>query len=125
MKKREVKCPIQAFGEIMSSRWDWLIVRELMVSDRQGFNELMHSVSGISSRTLSQRLKNLHAAGIVRQKKIASNTTIPFRSRYSLTPLGKKLEPVLEKMTDWMKKYDRAVLAKLKKEEPVKAPRTK
>ncbi len=117
-------CPIQAFLEIVSSKWDWFILCRLMNVKKSGFNDLKKSL-GICEKMLSQRLERLRRRGIIEKKKIPSKRTI-HGSQYSLTPLGEKLESIMEKMAaDWMKEYKEPGNRKIKKEEPEKTPRKK
>lgn len=69
-----------------------LIIRDLLKGNKR-FSELQQSLSGISSRTLTLKLKRLEADGI------ASKTDI----YYILTPQGKKLKSVIEAMETWGK----------------------
>ena len=80
-------CPIAKTAEMLSDTWTILIIKELMVSQRR-FCELEKELSGISTRTLTLKLKKL-----VTEKIVEKNDII-----YSLTGKGKKLKMVFDAM---------------------------
>ncbi len=69
-----------------------LIVRDLC-EGRRRFNGLLASLEGISSRTLSQRLKMLEGAGIVERERPGTSAQ---RVEYALTEKGRALLPLVE-----------------------------
>lgn len=95
---------IAAAMEIIGNKWTALILRDLLEGP-QRFCELERSVGTINPRTLSQRLDDLEAHGIVTRKSFAE---VPPRTEYTLTQKGKDLLPVLKQMAAWGNKYDEA-----------------
>jgi DNA-binding HxlR family transcriptional regulator len=89
-----VGCPVARTAEIIGNKWTPLIVRDL-ARGRRRFSELERSLSGISPKTLSERLKRLEEAGVVDRACFAE---VPPRVEYSLTPKGYDLLPVIESM---------------------------
>lgn len=87
-------CPICATAEVLCSKWTMLIVRDLM-GGRARFCELERSLKGISPRTLSLRLRELEAQGIVDRHTYAE---VPPRVEYRLTDKGRALVPVVNAM---------------------------
>ena len=87
-------CPVARTAEIIGNKWTPLIVRDLARGHRR-FSELERSLSGISPKTLSERLKRLEDAGVVDRACFAE---VPPRVEYSLTPKGFALLPVIESM---------------------------
>jgi DNA-binding HxlR family transcriptional regulator len=77
----EKTCPVTTTLGIIGGRWTLLILRDLFSGTRR-FGELRKSLSGISPRTLSARLKFLEQEGIVERKVYAE---VPPRVEYSLT----------------------------------------
>jgi DNA-binding HxlR family transcriptional regulator len=63
---------------------------------------LEHALSGISPRTLSQRLDDMEHCGLITKKSFAE---VPPRVEYTLTQKGKDLLPILKSMGDWGEKY--------------------
>ncbi len=84
-------CPIETTFKIIGKKWTVLVLRELFLGVNQ-FNRLEENVEGITSKVLSQRLKEMQRLGIV-DRQIVSQA--PIRVEYRLTALGRRLEPVL------------------------------
>jgi DNA-binding HxlR family transcriptional regulator len=83
--------------ELVGSRWTGAIIRALLVGKRR-FGELSGAIPGISDRMLSERLKELEAAGIV-VRTVFPET--PVRIEYQLTPKGSALAGVVQAISDW------------------------
>jgi DNA-binding HxlR family transcriptional regulator len=94
---------IAATMEIIGNKWTALILRDLFESPKR-FCELEKSVGSINPRTLSQRLDDLEAHGILSR---ASYAEVPPRTEYTLTSKGRDLYPVLKQMAAWGSKYER------------------
>lgn len=95
--RKAVSCPVETTLEVIGGRWKVLVLHHL----REGtlrFGEIHRRLSGISHRTLSKQLRELEAAGIVERHVYGE---IPPKVEYSLTPLGRSLEPVLVAMHHW------------------------
>lgn len=87
--------------QIIGSKWTALILRDLHSGPKR-FGELERSLTGISPRTLSQRLDDLEQCHIVTRQVFHE---VPPRTEYSLTPKGRDLLPVLQQMAAWGAKY--------------------
>jgi DNA-binding HxlR family transcriptional regulator len=74
-----------------------LVIRELLGGARR-FGQLRDSLTGISPKTLTDRLRELEDAGLVSRTIYAE---IPPRTEYRLTGLGQSLEPVLVALADF------------------------
>ncbi len=90
----DVTCPVYATADLISGKWTILVLRDLAES-RCRFCELERSLTGISPRTLSLRLRALEEQGIVRRE---SYSEVPPRVEYSLTDKGRALVPLIEDM---------------------------
>lgn len=108
MKSISVNTPIEPQSgciasamEIIGNKWTALILRDLFEGPKR-FCELEKSVGNINPRTLSQRLDDLEAHGIISKKSFAE---VPPRVEYTLTQKGKDLLPVLQQMAAWGTKY--------------------
>ena len=66
------------------------------------FGELEDALGGMSPRTLTFKLRMLEREGIVRRRAFAKH---PPRVEYRLTPKGRALEPLVEAMRAYGKKY--------------------
>lgn len=92
-----VRCPIEKTLNVIGKKWTILILRDLSAGTRR-FNELLGSLTGISPKTLSERLKELEESGVVRREVYPE---IPPRVEYSLTEKGRSLGGILEAMVAW------------------------
>lgn len=101
-KKLETKegCIASAMG-IIGNKWTALILRDLHSGPKR-FGELEKSLSGISPRTLSQRLDELERCKIITKETFHE---VPPRVTYTLTQKGHDLVPVLQQMATWGNKY--------------------
>ncbi len=88
---QEIKCPIQYVVDLLGNKWSILLLRELFSGDRRTY-ELLAALPGISTKTLTQRLRELEAHGLVERRIYAE---IPPHVEYSLTPKGQQIQPVM------------------------------
>lgn len=77
-------CPARSFFDKFADKWILLIIYQLH-NQSQHFNELKKSLTGISPKVLSQKLKILERDGFI-SRTIHENNVI--RVEYALTPLG-------------------------------------
>src|SRR5229473_5177685 len=96
-------CPVCMTAEIVCGKWTLLLVRELSEGTSR-FCELERSLTGISPRTLSLRLRALEEEGIVERHTFPE---VPPRVEYALTEKGQALLPII----DDMRRYGRRWLA--------------
>ena len=87
-------CPVCRTADIVCAKWTLLIVRDLS-EGRSRFCELERSLSGISPRTLSLRLRELEQLGVVERQTFPE---VPPRVEYALTDKGRALLPLIEDM---------------------------
>ncbi|MET3794352.1 winged helix-turn-helix transcriptional regulator [Aquamicrobium terrae] len=85
------------FVELVDGPWATLILSQLCGGPKR-FSELREALPGISSHTLTRRLRQFEEIGIVAR---ACYAEVPPRVEYSLTPLGRTMRPVLEGMGEW------------------------
>jgi len=103
-------CPIARSLAVIGDRWTILILRDLVRFGPRKFQDLQHSLSGISPNTLSLRLKRLEEAGVVERRFYEQH---PPRAEYVLTDVGRELRPVLKALFEWGERHTkyRAVTA--------------
>jgi DNA-binding HxlR family transcriptional regulator len=94
-------CPVLKTADIISGKWTLLILRDLSKGINR-FSVLERSLTGISPKTLSERLKGLEKAGIVTRK---SYPEVPPRVEYTLTRMGWDLIPLVDHMRDYGVKW--------------------
>lgn len=95
--RKAVSCPVETTLRVIEGRWKVLVLHHLLEGVKR-FNELNRLLVGVSPRTLAKQLRELERDGILRRKVFSE---IPPRVEYSLTSLGKSLEPVLLAMGEW------------------------
>lgn len=87
-------CPVQKTAELLSDFWTILIIRDLIKGPKR-FTDLEKLLDGISTRTLTLKLKKLVEEGLVEKKE----------TNYSLTKKGKGLNTIFEAMERYGKKH--------------------
>src|SRR5918912_4376657 len=91
-------CPVfHRAVEIIGRRWTGAIVRSLLAGSIR-FNEIAATIPGMSSRLLSERLKELDTEGIVKRVVIPDT---PVRVEYLLTAKGRGLASVVRAISEW------------------------
>ncbi len=88
-------CPVGKCAQLLSDPWTMLIARDIL-KEPQRFCELERSLEGISTRTLTIKLKNLERQGIIRKDKDGA---------YAATAKGRGLKPVERAMESYGRKY--------------------
>ena len=96
-RKYQDACGIARSLDVIGERWALLVVRELVFGPKR-FTDLREGLRGISQNVLSQRLRDLEAAGIVRRTLLGPPAST---QAYELTAQGRALEPVLVAMSRW------------------------
>ena len=94
-------CPVETTLTLISSKWKVLIVRDLLAGTKR-FGELQRSVGNVSQKVLTAQLREMEEDGLVDRKVYPE---VPPRVEYSLTELGRSLEPVLSAMWNWGEEY--------------------
>lgn len=94
-------CAVETTLDIIGGRWKVLILHELFQGVRR-FNELHRALNGVTQKMLTQQLRELEEAGIIHREVYPQ---VPPKVEYSLTPLGRTLEPILDAMHEWGKRY--------------------
>jgi DNA-binding HxlR family transcriptional regulator len=87
-------CPIAVVATLLSDTWTMLIIRDLLKS-KMRFSELERSLVGISSRTLTAKLKNLEEAQVIEKDD----------THYTITKQGSQLGKVIDAMAAYGKKH--------------------
>jgi DNA-binding HxlR family transcriptional regulator len=94
-------CPVAMAAEILCSRWTIVLLRELVAGTTR-FNDLRRGVPRMSPGLLSQRLKELEAAGIVARRPSRADPTV---MEYELTDAGRELGPLVEAFGMWGQRW--------------------
>ena len=102
--KKAVSCPVETTLGVIGGQWKVLVLHYLLEGDMR-FGELTRALRGISARTLTKQLRELESDGIIHREV---HQQIPPKVEYSLTPIGRKLKPVLLAMDDWGVELERS-----------------
>ncbi len=94
-------CPLAMAAEVLCTRWTMVLVRELIAGSTR-FNDLRRGVPKMSPTLLSQRLKELEHAGVVRRKILQSEKGA---FEYHLTKAGRDLAGVVEVVGGWGQRW--------------------
>lgn len=104
MSERELSafCPLFHHAvELVGRRWTGAILRA-MLAGRTRFNEIEAEIPGLSSRLLSERLRELEEEGIVIRNVTPS---VPVRIDYELTRKGRELLGVVQAVSEWAERW--------------------
>lgn len=85
---------VRATADLLERRWQLSILYAALTGALR-FSEFADAVAGISPRMLSERLRELEAAGLIERTVIP---TSPPAVEYRLTTRGRRLSPVIEAM---------------------------
>lgn len=90
-------CPLARSLDVLGERWTILVIRELLLGPTR-FKHLLAALPGIGSNRLSDRLRGLEDAGIVRKTVLPAPATVP---AYELTADGERLRDPLLALGLW------------------------
>lgn len=90
-------CGVARALDLIGERWALLVVRELLLGPKR-FSDLSRGLPGMSQNVLSQRLRELEQAGILRRRRLGPPAGT---AGYELTALGDRLDPVLLTLAGW------------------------
>jgi len=93
--------PLEMASSFLSKKWTISIITTIGNFKHIRFNDICNRVSGVSPKTLTERLKELEKAKLLNRKVYAE---IPPRVEYSLTAKGQKLMKALVPLINWAEK---------------------
>jgi DNA-binding HxlR family transcriptional regulator len=97
------RCPIEELIALIGGRWKPVILWWLFSSKEPlRFKVLRERMPRISQKVLTQQLRELERDELVKRELFAE---MPVRVEYSLTGFGAKLQPVLQVLDSWSRKY--------------------
>jgi DNA-binding HxlR family transcriptional regulator len=90
-------CGIARALDVIGDRWALLVVRELIFGPKR-FVQLRNGLRAVSPNVLTQRLRDLETAGVVRRGVLDPPASVTI---YELTDRGRALEPILLELGRW------------------------
>lgn len=94
-------CAVGVVLRILGGKWKLSILCALLDGTKR-FSELRRLNSGITQRMLTNQLRELEIDLVVSRKVYAE---VPPKVEYSLTEIGKKLQPILQQLEEWGQIY--------------------
>jgi DNA-binding HxlR family transcriptional regulator len=91
------RCGVARALDVVGERWALLVVRDLLLGPKR-FTDLRAGLPHVSPDVLSQRLRELEEAGIVRRAKLPPPTSARV---YELTERGRALQPIVIELGRW------------------------
>src|SRR5215510_10879999 len=91
-------CPSQGILALIGSKWSMLILCSLRNGPRRT-HELKRRLTGVSSKMLTQTLRELERHGIVHREDYGE---VPPRVEYRLTTLGRSLSALVVNIEEWV-----------------------
>ncbi len=95
-------CSIAKALDVVGDRWTLLIIRELMIRGACRYTDLKDGLPGIATNLLSDRIRELEAAGLIRREDAPPPVATAL---YHLTDTGAELRPVLDAFGRWGVRY--------------------
>ena len=109
MRSYDDPCGVARALDAVGERWALLVVRDLLHGPKR-FSDLVAGLPGISQNVLSQRLRDLEAAGVVARRTLGP----PSGARvYELTDAGAELRDVVVALARWGSREPRVAGAAL------------
>lgn len=90
-------CAVEAAVSLIDGKWKSVILFHLLEGTMR-FNALRRQLPSITQRSLITQLRELEEDGLVHREVYAE---VPPKVEYSLTELGRSLEPVLMALKSW------------------------
>ncbi len=101
IRHTSTECPTEVALEIVGGKWKLVILEHLVAGVRR-FGELQRAMPAITARMLTRQLRELEADGLVLRTVY---TQVPPKVEYSLTDVGRSLEPLLIQLRGWGEWY--------------------
>lgn len=95
-------CALAKALDVIGDRWSLLIVRELLLQGACRYTDLLRGLPGVATNLLTDRLRQLEAAGIIRREAAPPPIATTL---FHLTPRGEELLPVIRELGRWGAPY--------------------
>ncbi len=96
-------CPVETLMNAIGGKYKPVILYYLMNGTKR-FGELKRLVPDVSQRMLTQHLRELERDNLIHREVYRE---VPPRVEYSLTELGRTLQPLLLQMDTWAQEHMR------------------
>lgn len=96
-------CSTEVALEIIGGKWKLVILYNLLEGTKR-FGELRRAMPHVTQRMLTRQLRELEEDGLLHREVYPQ---VPPKVEYSLTEIGKSLEPIVRQIDDWGEWYRR------------------
>src|SRR6476620_8362580 len=100
-------CPIDRSLKILGQRYALHIMKNMILLKYNRFNQFLHTIEGINTKTLSIRLHELEEYGLVKKKVIPGK---PAHTEYSTTEKGMAVRGILAEIASFSTKYEPEII---------------
>lgn len=90
-------CSVEATISLIGGKWKCVILFHLLEATIR-FNEVRRRIPGLTQRMLTNQLRELETDGLIVRTVYPQ---VPPKVEYSLSPLGRSLEPVFMALKSW------------------------
>ena len=90
-------CAVDAAMSVIEGKWKAVVICKIGHNGKMRFNELIKEIPSISSKVLTNQLRELEGDGIIQREASATSK----RVTYSLTSKGIALGPALIELAKW------------------------
>lgn len=94
-------CPIERGMRLLGGKWKGSILWHLKDGPVR-FNDLARQLGGASKKMVSQRLKEMEDAGLIRRDVVS---TRPIAVAYEITSFGRSALQILEVLKTWSEEH--------------------
>jgi DNA-binding HxlR family transcriptional regulator len=91
------ECPISFSLDYLGDKWTLLIVRDILLNDKNTFGDFLQSGEGVATNILADRLKMLEAENFIMKYAVPGKARIG----YCLTAKGVGLIPIILELAIW------------------------
>ncbi|MBE0636908.1 MAG: helix-turn-helix transcriptional regulator [Bacteroidales bacterium] len=91
-------CPFTSALDVLGDKWMLVIVKQMLIQDKETFKDFTESEEAIATNILSAKLKLLEELGIIIKTKPPNNKKT---NLYLLTDKGLALTPILVELAIW------------------------
>jgi DNA-binding HxlR family transcriptional regulator len=91
-------CPITSSLDVLGDKWMLVLVKQMLLEDRQTFKDFMASDEAIATNILTTKLRLLEALDFVAKVKLPHNKKT---NLYHLTEKGLSLAPLIVELALW------------------------
>ena len=99
-------CPFTSALDILGDKWMLVIVKQMLIEDKETFKDFTESEEAIATNILSAKLKFLEEVGIIIKTQRPDNKKT---NHYLLTDKGLALTPILVELASWSDKHLRDI----------------